>query len=215
MKLIFNNPDKPRNIHEKKFILRTELRRHQTNGKKNLIIKKGKIITISIEHRLFSNRCCNFSEPAGKPLNGSEQNYYQISIICFNARSVCNNINEFHDILKGSTEYPFDILCITETWLSDGVSDNLEVGTFPCKIFRCDRSHRVSGDCAILIRDTLTSSLINLPINSFENVQVTAIEIMIGSRIMVIYCIYIILQDIFLLKSQNCVISSLICAVNI
>ena len=40
------------------------------------------------------------------------------------------------------------------------------------------------------MRDTLTASLINLPINSFENAQVTAIEIMIGCCITVICYIY-------------------------
>ena len=58
------------------------------------------------------------------------------------------------------------------------------------KIFHCDRSHRVSGVCAILVRDIFAASLINLPLDLFENLQVTDTEIMIGCHIMVIYSKY-------------------------
>ena len=50
MKLIYINPDKPRDILEKEYQLRSELRRRQSNGGKDVIIKKGKIITKLITH---------------------------------------------------------------------------------------------------------------------------------------------------------------------
>ena len=83
---------------------------------------------------------------------------------------MCYKINEFYDMLEGHIKHPFDNLCITETWLSDGVSDNLVVDASPFNIFRCGRSHKVGGGCAILVRDTLTALLTSIPINSFENV---------------------------------------------
>ena len=84
----------------------------------------------------------NSSGPVCKPLK------------CFylNARSLCNKIPQLHDLLSRST---FDIIFVTETWLTDSLSDALLLTTSGYSIFRHDRNGKKGGGVAIIYKTTL------------------------------------------------------------
>ena len=64
-------------------------------------------------------------------------------------------IDEFRDLFEGSN---VDVICVTETWLVEGLSD-----TLCClrgyKIYRLDRKVRVGGSVAVYVRNEIKCKL--------------------------------------------------------
>lgn len=111
----------------------------------------------------------------------------QISVNLFNSRSLCNKLQDFHDLLRDNHR----IVCVTETWLRESYPDSLVVSGSPYNIFRCDRIHRVGGGCAILVHHCLSAASIPLPVDlSTSDLQALAIEVFVGSLSIVICCVY-------------------------
>ncbi len=105
--------------------------------------------------------------------------------------SLCNKLAEFHDLLEGKSDVNYDIICVSETWLSDNFSDSLLINNCSFSVFRCDRLRRSGGGCAIFVSSNVTASRIVLPPNTdLSDSQIIAIEIFIGGRFIAMCCIY-------------------------
>jgi len=74
------------------------------------------------------------------------------SACVFNARSLGNKLDEFHQLLYSNK---YDILCVTETWLRDGVSSGLLDPNSAYSILRKDRVVSHHGGVAAFITHDL------------------------------------------------------------
>ena len=79
----------------------------------------------------------------------------------FNARSLSNKLNSL-TLLLNSEKY--DIIFITETWLSDNIFDSEIIKNSNYSIFRRDRLYRHGGGVAILFRNVIKINMINIPV---------------------------------------------------
>ncbi len=71
-----------------------------------------------------------------------------IRVQCFNARSICNKLNELSLLL---TSGEVDVVGITETWLSSDFPDALLSGSGNFQVFRSDRSCGMHGGGVCLL----------------------------------------------------------------
>jgi hypothetical protein len=69
-----------------------------------------------------------------------------------NARSLCNKLPEFHNIL--SHDQP-SIVIVTETWLTDVITDGILTDGNSYSIFRRDRVGRHGGGVCICINNDI------------------------------------------------------------
>ena len=69
-----------------------------------------------------------------------------------------NKLSNFQSFVYSN---PFEIYCITETWLSNLVYDH-EIITSKCNIYRKDRKSR-GGGVLVAINESLQSSIIPSP----------------------------------------------------
>ena len=92
-----------------------------------------------------------------------------ISCIYLNIRSLVNKLSIFQSYVYSSD---FDVICLTETWLSESVFDQ-EILPINYNIYRKDR-HSRGGGVLIAIKDTFPVSVLslNLPKNSPEVIAV-------------------------------------------
>jgi len=110
------------------------------------------------------------------PAAATNANYY-LKCVLFNARSIVNKLTELHMML--SNDCP-DIVCITESWLNNLITDAVLVGGNKYCVYRCDRSSIRGGGVAILANNTTVSSIpVNIPAQ-FSDVEAVAIDL-IGS----------------------------------
>ena len=89
--------------------------------------------------------------------------------VCFNARSLRNKLLDLVSILN-----EYDILMITETWLSDDVFD-VELGQNSFEVFRCDRADGYGG-VAILVKHGLVGSRISLKVCGIDAIAVSVMS---------------------------------------
>ncbi len=105
--------------------------------------------------------------------------------------SLCNKLSKFYDLLDGQLTNRYDVICVTETWLTDSFPDSIIVNNCSYSVFRCDRLWHSGDGCAILIRSDLTMSPIVLPDSVHLSVtRVIAVDILTGGRYIAICCIY-------------------------
>jgi len=83
---------------------------------------------------------------------------HQLKILSLNARSLLPKIDELRG-LCGSEK--FDIICVSETWLTDAIQDN-EVGIHGYNLLWKDR-HRHGGGVAIYLASNLPHKSIHFP----------------------------------------------------
>ena len=90
--------------------------------------------------------------------------------IChLNIRSILPKIDDIRILMKESN---IDVIAFTETWLSEGVTDDL-IQIDGYKIYRNDRSHGNGGGVAIYVKDTLQHCLLkDLNSDKIENIWV-------------------------------------------
>ncbi len=112
-----------------------------------------------------------------------------ISLIHFNSRSLCNKLNDFHDLLCGSSGQLYDVVCVTETWLRDTYPDSLLTNGAQYSVFRCDRPTRIGGGSAIFVNNHLSASRLALPFD-YADIEVVVIEIHTCMQSLIICCIY-------------------------
>ena len=69
----------------------------------------------------------------------------------FNARSLVNKLPDLHYLLYSETE--FDCILITESWLTDGITDSMLDPELRYHVLRHDRQDgRGGGVCALVKR---------------------------------------------------------------
>ena len=101
-----------------------------------------------------------------------------VSLQCrlVNARSVCNKLPEIHSILySGGT----DVVLITESWLSDSVTNGLLDPEHCFIITRCDRKNTVGGGECTLVSKKF--NIVEVPVTTdFPLIEVTCADIFLG-----------------------------------
>lgn len=86
---------------------------------------------------------------------GPKESQY-LKIIHLNVRSLRNKIG----LMIGTGIDEYDIICLTETWLDQAISDErVNIPNF--KLYRLDRENKASGGVAIYVKDTINSSVSN------------------------------------------------------
>ena len=102
--------------------------------------------------------------------NDSLQNYKEramINVLCYqesglhivhiNAQSILPKIDEFRFLFEGSR---VDVVCVSETWLSNNVGDAVCSLNGFHKPFRCDRIGRCGGGVAIFVRGEINCKIV-------------------------------------------------------
>lgn len=102
-------------------------------------------------------------------------------ILNFNANGLKNQLLEFTKFLQDNT---VDIACVNETHLNR--TDNIKIKNY--KIYRTDRENKPGGGTAILIKKTISHNPIK--ISNLENVECTAITILLNHRETTIAAVY-------------------------
>lgn len=89
----------------------------------------------------------------------------KISLSCFNSQSLCarklTKLDELRDILSVSN---VDVMCISETWLSEKISDSV-LCVHGYQIIRHDRVGRIGGGIAVLIKNELKFKVLRVSEN--------------------------------------------------
>ena len=109
--------------------------------------------------------------------------YYQ------NVRSIISKLNIIVPSLNASF---FDIIALSETWLSPSIS-NSELNFNNYIIYRCDRSpltsvYKRGGGVLVAVRSHLNSKMLNVTVKCIEHVFV---QLKLRSNVFIICCVYI------------------------
>jgi ribonuclease P/MRP protein subunit RPP40 len=113
-----------------------------------------------------------------------------LKCVSFNARSLKNKLNDLHFVLYGDT-CAFDIVCISETWLSKSVSNAMLDPQNLYNIFRLDRKTTTNGG-GVCIFTKRYLNVVEVEIAaSFESVECVCIDVYCTSgskiRLLTIY----------------------------
>jgi hypothetical protein len=113
-----------------------------------------------------------------------------LKCVCFNARSLKNKFTELHYVLYSDLN-EVDIVCITETWLTNTVSNSMLDPRNLFNIFRYDRSSdKVGGGVIVFAKKYIAAVQIDLP-TSFASIECVCIDLLcnVGSsiRLLTIY----------------------------
>lgn len=105
--------------------------------------------------------------------------------IChINAQSIKNKIDDFRLTFENSL---VDVICISETWLDEGISDSF-ISLKGYKIFRSDRKKR-GGGVAIYVRNGIPCKFISQSEDG-DKVEFLFIEISAVERNLLLGCVY-------------------------
>lgn len=114
-----------------------------------------------------------------------------MTVIYFNSRSLGSKLVELYDVLAGRTGQTFDIVCVTETWLTDQVSDSLLTAGHPYTVFRCDRQNRRGGGCAIFVHNKRHVRNVSFsPTYDFGATQVVCVELNVNDQVYAVCNVY-------------------------
>ena len=83
--------------------------------------------------------------------------------------------------------HDFDVLCISETWLSEHVKDN-DISIPGYNIFRKDRKHSLGGGVCIYVKENFIVKIREDLM--FDEVEAVRVDINIGSTCYLVCCIY-------------------------
>ena len=113
-----------------------------------------------------------------------------LNVCYFNARSVCNKLNELNDMLNGVyLQSSYDVICVNETWLNSDVNYAEICGASPYNVVRKDRGS-VGGGVAIFVKNTFRYNEVFVP-NKYDDVEVCAVDIITDDRRKLRYiCVY-------------------------
>ena len=95
------------------------------------------------------------------------------SCCVINARSIVNKLEELHCILYSGK---YDILCITETWLHNGINNGLLDPRNMYDILRKDRANSPHGGVAVFINRVLDCIEVTLN-DSFSQLEVLCVDL--------------------------------------
>ena len=93
----------------------------------------------------------------------------------FNARSFNNKLPDVHYLFNA---YNYDVVCITESWLSSHITNNVILGDCSYSVARTDRSvsHRGGGICVLTTNTSTKAVAISIPL-LFAHVELCVIDI--------------------------------------
>jgi len=88
--------------------------------------------------------------------NNQRPTYTQYTMHCplFNARSLLNKLPELYHVLYGPNV--IDCLCVTESWLHDGITDGLLDPKLRYNIIRNDRHGAKGGGVCVFVQKKFT-----------------------------------------------------------
>ena len=110
-----------------------------------------------------------------------------LSVVLFNARSLNNKLPELQHLLCTCS---YDIVCVTETWLTSETANCVVLGGCQYSIFRADRSvpHRGGGVCIITKSSSVKATKISLPL-IFAHLEMCVIDILYsGAKTRIFVC---------------------------
>ena len=122
------------------------------------------------------------------PSHNSRIDSFNNPITCcyYNARSLVNKLSKFQSLIYSSN---YDIVLVSETWLSDSIFDQEILPTNYC-IFRKDR-HSRGGGAMIAVRDTIPTIAVKISTALVSNsIEVVSVNLMLRKPI-TLCCIYI------------------------
>ena len=107
---------------------------------------------------------------------------------CFycNARSIKNKLLELHDVLYGGF---YNIVCISESWLSPNMIDGILDPSGLYKIYRKDRVDGYGGVC-IFVSRFIHSSFISIDNSIYADVELVACGITFKGITLTLCCFY-------------------------
>ena len=109
------------------------------------------------------------------------------SILHMNVRSFFKNIDSFSSLLHSLKFLP-EVIVLSETWLTPLNQDTANIeGYNSCHL---TRSNRDGGGISVFIKDTLRFSKLDSICFLSEDVEICAVEIELGSRILSLFGIY-------------------------
>ena len=130
--------------------------------------------------------------PNPGPANSSKylscfyQNLRSLKAVCCDRDSYVSKLQLLQDLTYG---FDLDIVCLTETWLNQSISD-FEIMPTGYDIYRKDRQNRTSGGGLIGIKSSLSSSQVcftDLP-SEFEVVMVEIENLKFKRKIIIMSC---------------------------
>jgi hypothetical protein len=98
-----------------------------------------------------------------------------LSVVLFNARSLNNKLPDLQYLLS---TYKYDVLCITESWLSPLTTNDVILGGCSYTLFRTDRTapHRGGGVCVLINNSSAKAVAIPIP-SIFADLELCVIDI--------------------------------------
>ncbi len=110
---------------------------------------------------------------------------FTINCLYFNARSIVNKLHELHSTLQSGE---FDVVCLSETWLTSSVTDAM-LATPGYIVVRCDRVGRVGGGVAILCKEELQVAPVSVDAK-FATCEVCALDFVVSNCQKRLICAY-------------------------
>ena len=116
------------------------------------------------------------NEEARHKINSSST----LNVCYFNARSICNKLNELNNLLNGVyLQSSYDVLYVNETWLNSDINNVDICGATPYNIV-CTDKVSVGGGVAIFV-NTLCYNEVFIP-NKNDDVEVCTVDIIMNDR---------------------------------
>lgn len=119
-----------------------------------------------------------------------DKTYDLPNFLVLNARSVAGKVDELRCI---NDQHEFQIICITETWLSEAIPNEI-IGLSDYDIIRCDRTGEKGGGVAVYVHRNLPYRIRrDLSSSKFECIRLTIQPRSLPRSIsrLVVACIYL------------------------
>ena len=103
-----------------------------------------------------------------------------------------NKLFSVYDLFEGRLYggEMLDIICISETWLHNNISDSIIINGRSYSIHGCDRSDgRLGGGVCIITSDKLLCSVVEVP-KRFNDIEVCCIDITLENTTQRYICVY-------------------------
>jgi len=112
-----------------------------------------------------------------------------LNCISFNARSLKNKLPDLHFVLYNE-KLNYDILFITETWLSTSVTDAMLDPKGLYTVYRCDRSNgRAGGGVCVLVKACHSVLRVDLQLTS-SSFECVCFDLFISHSVMRMFLVY-------------------------
>src|SRR2546425_5746545 len=107
----------------------------------------------------------------------------------FNARSLKNKLPDLHFILYSET-INYDVICITETWLTTSVTDAMLDPKGLYTVYRCDRSDgRIGGGVCVFVKACHNAVYVDLQ-PSYANFECVCFDLFFSCSVIRMFVIY-------------------------